>query len=406
MRKIRNWIVKSLGGDIGSDRQDWQKRLSVFHKVARPIWTPRQYDRLAEEGYQQNVIVYRCVTLIARGAATAPWLLYRGDQESTDHKLLRLLARPNATESGVAFIESAMTQLLLSGNLYIKCVRGYGEEPVKLYTLRPDRVRVEAGQGVYPKAYLYEVEGETTRYPVNQITGESEICHIKLFNPLNDWYGMSPIEAAAQSIDQHNTVAGHNLALLQNGGRPSGALMVNDKNGIRMTPEQRDDLRRKVYRAYEGSKNAGRVLVLEGAFEWKEMGLSPRDLDFVEGKGVCTREIAQAFGVPPMLVGAQGDATFANYKEARYHLWEDTILPHIDRLASELSNWLAPMFGEKLALAVDHDAIPALTPRRESKWAQVSGAPFLTLNEKRQAVGYTPLAGGDFFLEDDDEIQS
>ena len=34
-------------------------------------------------------------------------------------------------------------------------------------------------------------------------------------------------------IDQHNAVSGHNLALMQNGGRPSGALII--KNHV-LTP--------------------------------------------------------------------------------------------------------------------------------------------------------------------------
>jgi len=213
---------------------------------------------------------------------------------------------------------------------------------------------------------------------------------------LNDWYGMSPIEAAACSIDQHNTVASHNLALLQNGGRPSGALMVGRHDrSLNLTDEQRQELREDVRALYQGNDNAGRILVLEGDFEWQEMGLSPRDLDFIEGKSLTAREIAQAYGVPPMLVGVRGDATFSNYREARFHLWEDTILPFLDYFTDELNRWLAPQFEPGLRLTHDVDRIPALAQRREEAWSKIANASFLTLNEKRHAVGYVPVPNGD-----------
>lgn len=139
-------------------------------------------------------------------------------------------------------------------------------------------------------------------------------------------------------------------------------------------------------------------MVVEGNCEWREMGLSPKDLDFIEGKNMSAREIAQAFGVPPMLVGVPGDATFANYKEARFHLWEDTILPLLEYIVAEFNLWLVPFFGDNLRLGYDTDSIPALAPRREAAWAKITNADFLTINEKRQAVGYGPIEGGDFLI--------
>ena len=144
-----------------------------------------------------------------------------------------------------------------------------------------------------------------------------------------------------------------------------------------------------------GIQNAGRIVVMEGDYQWQEMGLSLKDLDFIEGKNLCAREITQAFNVPPMLVGVPGDATFANYKEARYHLWEDTILPLLTHIADELTHWLLPNWGSGLRLSYNIDAIPALAQRREEAWSKISQANFLTLNEKRRAVGYEPVINGD-----------
>ena len=146
--------------------------------------------------------------------------------------------------------------------------------------------------------------------------------------------------------------------------------------------------------AFQGGKNAGQILVMEGDVEWKELGMSPKDMDFIEGKYLSAREIAQAFGIPALLVGVPGDATFANYREARYHLWEDTILPLMEKIKGELNGVLSEYF-DGAVLRYDTDSIPALAPKRETTWAKVAEADFLTLNEKRRAIGYPPVPQGD-----------
>lgn len=353
-----------------------------------PLWTPRDYARLATEGYQNNVIVYRAVSLIARSIASVPWLLYDRDQELAQHPLLHLLRQPCPQQTGNRWIETVISHLLLAGNAYIEMLVDHTGQPRELHCLRPDRLSIEPGSGGVPSAYIYTVEGRVRR--IQHDTEHPPILHLRTFHPLNDWYGMSPLDAAARAVDQHNTVSGHNLALLQNGGRPSGALALKP-GSTPMTDEQRRLLRQDIAEGYGGAVNAGRVMILEGDFEWREMGLSPKDLDFIEGKYLSAREIAQAFGVPPMLVGVPGDATFANYREARFHLWEDTVLPLLDHITAELNRWLVQRyFDSGLMLSYDVDAIPALAPRREATWAKIAAADFLTDDEKRQALGYAP----------------
>lgn len=369
--------------------------LFVTQGIRQPLWTPRQYDTLAEEGYQKNIVVYRCVSLISRGVGSVPWRVYKGGKRLETHPLLKLLQNPNPQQGLSRFMEAMAAYLLLAGNVYVEAVIPE-EEPLELYLLRPDRMRVIPGTTGVPEAFEYTLGGRSVRIPVDPLNGHSRVLHIKTFHPLHDWYGMSPIEAAAHAIDQHNAVASHNLALLQNGGRPSGALQFRPgRDGDILAEEQRQRLREELRTAIEGTRNTGRILIMEGDFEWKEMGLSPKDLDFIEGKYLSAREIAQVYGVPPMLVGVPGESTFSNYKEARYHLWEDTILPHLEMIKGELNQWLIPMFGEGCSLDYDTDSIPALAPKRETLWGKIEKTSFLTINEKRALIGYSPIPNGD-----------
>ena len=131
--------------------------------------------------------------------------------------------------------------------------------------------------------------------------------------------------------------------------------------------------------------------------DWKPMSLSPRDMDFLEAKHAAAREIALAFGVPPMLLAIPGDNTYANYQEANRAFWRQSVLPLAARIACALTNWLAPAFGDGLVLAADTDRVEALSSDRAALWERVSNAPFLTVNEKRLATGYGAVDGGDVF---------
>jgi len=129
-------------------------------------------------------------------------------------------------------------------------------------------------------------------------------------------------------------------------------------------------------------------MLLEGGLDWKQMGFSPKDMDFMEARNGAARDIALALGVPPMLLGIPGDNTYANYREANRAFWRQTVLPLVNRVASGLQHWLAAAWPGNLRLAIDRDDIEALATDREALWKRVNEARFLTVNEKRATTGY------------------
>ena len=340
--------------------------------------------------------------LIAESIGSLSFVLYEGGREHTTHPLLDLLARPNPRQDGASFLDSLSTHLLLAGNGYIEAVSVDGEAGAQgtqqvreLYALRPDRMKVVPGPDGWPSAYEYTVAGATVRFA--QEVGQPPILHLTLTNPLDDYYGLSPLEAAAVAVDTHNAAAQWNKTLLDNAARPSGALVYSGPDGFLLSEAQFERLQQELERQYQGAANAGRPLVLEGGLDWKAMSLSPKDMDFMEAKHAAAREIALAFGVPPMLLAIPGDNTYSNYQEASRVFWRQSVLPLGARIAAALTQWLAPSFGEGLTLGIDTDKIEALAVDRAALWERVTKAPFLTVNEKRAATGYGAVAGGDSF---------
>lgn len=374
--------------------------LLALQQPGRAVWTPRRFDSFAEEGYRKNVIAFRAINVIARAAASVPWRLFRrgrgGIRALSDHALLNLLKRPNPVMAQSEFVEAVAGYFLIAGNSFVEAVAGESGAR-ELWPLRPDRVKVIAGATGLPQGYIFSIGGAERRWEADPLTGRSAILHLKSFNPLDDWYGMSPIEAAAYAIDQRNESDKWNMALLQNGARPSGALVYEPKGAAaaNLSDDQFARLKDEIAQQYSGARNAGRPMLLDGGLSWQEMSLSPKDMDFLESRNAASRDVALAFGVPPQLLGIPGDNTYSNYQEARLALWEDTVVPLLRHLRDEFNGWLVPMFGDDLALEIDLDEVPALVARREKIWRRLQSADFLTVNEKREAAGFGPIAGGD-----------
>lgn len=384
--------------------------LIALQAHGRPVWSPRDYAGLAREGFARNPVVHRAVRLVAESAAAIPLLVQEGDREVPDHPLAGLLARPNPAQSGRVLLEAVYGHLLVAGNAYLERVDvgpasdrasdrvdtgrasepgGRGPVPRELHALRPDRVKVVPGPDGWPAAFDYSVGERTVRFRAGEGRA-APVLQLALFNPLSDHYGFAPVEAAQVSLDIHNAACAWAKALIDNSARPSGALVYQPKDGGNLSDDQFLRLKAELETGFQGARNAGRPLLLEGGLDWRSMGYSPKDMDFIEAKRDAAREIALALGVPPMLLGIPGDNTYANYQEANRAFWRQTVLPLAARTAEALSAWLGSDPDRPVRLVLDTDAVEALAPDRDRIWARVAAAEFLTEDEKRAAVGYGP----------------
>ncbi|GLI92076.1 phage portal protein [Methylocystis echinoides] len=362
-------------------------KLLAMHSIGQPHWTARNGAAMTREGYERNAVCHRCVRMVAEAAASVPWLIYEGAEEIPDHPLLALIERPNPADTCVSFIEAICANLLLYGNAYIESVLLDGQLR-ELYALRPDRMRVEPGRNGWPAAFIHRAQGEEARYEMRG-DGIEPILHIRLFHPLDDYYGFAPLVAAQVALDTHNAASFWNKALLDNSARPSGALVYSGPDGAHLSDEQFTRLKQELEENFSGADNAGRPLLLEGGLDWRALSLSPKDMDFSESKAGAAREIALAFGVPPLLLGLPGDNTFANYSEANRAFWRQTVLPLVTRVQKSFQAWLRPGFGE-FRLEYNADRLEALATERASEWERIGKAHFLTLDEQREAAGYGP----------------
>jgi HK97 family phage portal protein len=328
--------------------------------------------------------------MIAEAAAQMPFIVREGGQELETHPLLDLMKRPNPFESRQELLTRLYSFLLLSGNVYIEpnLLDGQIRE---LFVLRPDRMTITPGVRGYPAKYTYTVGQTKVEFPV---TGGPRsllpILHIKEFHPTDDSYGLSPVEPAAYSIDVHNQSNVFSKALLDNMARPSGALVYSggESGTEALSDDQFTRLKTELEEKYQGAKNAGRPLLLEGGLDWKEMSLAPKDMEYTEAKNQSARDIALSFGVPPQLLGIPGDNTYTNYSQAVRALYRQTVIPLVSHVCGDLTSFLQPVYGDNFEVLTDLDSLEALADEREALWKRVNESKVLTVDEKREAIGY------------------
>ncbi|MBS9716583.1 phage portal protein [Pseudohalocynthiibacter aestuariivivens] len=366
----------------------------AYHSAGRVAWSPRDTVSLTRTGFTGNPVGFRSVRLIAEAAAALPLVLQDRERRYETHPVMDLIQNPNLAQGRAELFEALYGHLLLSGNGYLEAIVGETGKPLELPVLRSDRMQLVPGADGWPVAYEYAVGGRKHRF---DMTGAAPpVCHVKSFHPQDDHYGLSPMQAAASAIDVHNAASRWSKALLDNAARPSGAIVYKGAEGqASLTSDQYDRLQNEMASYHQGAANAGRPMLLEGGLDWKPMGFSPSDMEFQKTKEAAAREIAVAFGVPPMLLGLTGDATYANYQEANRAFYRLTVVPLATRVAVSVSDWLSRFTGEQLVLKPDLDQVPALSMERDQQWRRISETSFLTDAEKRAILGLAKLAEGE-----------
>ena len=382
-----------------------QTKSSAYQDINAPFYFNEQSNNnhnlnsnISAQIYLENTIVHRCVSLIASSASHVPWKVYRKSYSGAksyieNHHIANLLKHPNPEQSGSDFFTNSISDLLLYGNSYSMLIGQTNN--LTLYNMQPNKV-----QHVLDKnnnkiiAYKYYNNTTVKIFPIPPITNISKILHLKNYNPIYSTKGASPISPATRSLNLYHKIMQWNNALLNNSTRPTGVLSFKNGNGY-LSEEQFARLQEQFYSNFVGVENSGKPFILEGGLSWQETNSAEKFEKFIELKDSLSRDIAIAFNIPPQLLGIQGDNTYSNMQEARLALWEENIIPLLDKYADALSYWLSHWQNENLTIEFDLDAISILSRKRQEIWSKLSNANFMTINEKRALLGLKPIKNGD-----------
>jgi len=363
---------------------------------------------LAKEAYQGNSVAFRCISVIADECVNVPLSVYRkkvidGDYEyekDISHPLNKLLLNPVAGTSGRTFLNDMFSHKVIYGNVYVANLFSGGTvagEPIGWKVLRPDRMIINNARG-FVTDYQYTVsDGASITYPVNPLSGESAIFHYKEFNPLDDYYGQSPLLSAMSQVDILNQSSVFNLSLLKNGAKLDIALKLEDF----ADDETRDNIYSQFVARSTGVDNASRPLLLENGLEIQELGIKPKDMEFQSSVDNASRQIALALGVPVVMIGLKdAQSTYNNMEEARLSFYQTTIKGHISGLFGDMDSgaegefniYLSSFYGDDICIKPDWEKVDALAPVRIKRYERANlMIGVATLDERRDVINLGEL---------------
>ena len=383
------------------------------------VWNPENDDTYINKGYRYNPTIYSIVNLISKTAQTIPFQIYEVKNENDlkryksltasdftanslfkagqiqksalveleDTELHQLLENPNPAQSYASWIQEIIAYGKLTGNRYIDGISpdtGNGKSKFRdLYVLPSQVMEINSGGIFEPvKSYTLEYNG-TVRIDADFI------CHIKDFNPYYDGtgshlYGMSPLKAGLRAMDTNNEAVTTGVKYLQN--QTARGVLTSDEGDL--TETQAKELKRKFKQTYQGSDNAGDVIITPKKLSWINFGLNASDLSLIEQYNASIKDLCNVYNVPVQLLNNTDSSTYNNMKEAKKALYQNAVMPELVKIREELNRWLTPRFGEKLYIDFDFSAIPELQEEMDKVVGQMSQAWWVTPNEKRAAMSY------------------
>lgn len=352
----------------------------------RPQYRVTDVEAYAREGYMSNPDVYAAIEIFSNAAGAVDWAVekrVRGSWEPLDtHPMLDLLERPNPRMSGTTLIRSLVKWRLIGGEFYLARNELPKGAPKELYVLPVHRMKILPGLSPMDPVhgYEYQIGGQKKPLPA------ADVLHLPRFNPVDDWYGLSPLEAAARFIDQANSAADFNLGLLQNGGIPPGFLSSDEELGDKAFARLKTAMQ-----SWGRPNQSGKPQLLEGGLKWQGAGRSPADMEMLEAQRMFALKFAQVIGLPAEFLSGAAEKKYSNYGEAQKALYTVGVCPELDDVRDGLNWWLAPMFGDDIRLVYLTDSIDALQEDEDKRWARADASKDLTVDETRALKGFEPL---------------
>jgi len=369
----------------------------IYGTMGKP--TPQNYQKYMQQ-YADAAWVYSCVYRIATQAAGVPLKLYRKKKkdgqvtmdEITDHPILTLLDTVNPFMSGCDLIEATLTYEELSGNAYWLLDMFIGGKPTEIYPLNPHKVKIAPSATEYVAGYKYSIGGGQAID-----IEKAAILHFKYFNPVDEYYGLSPLSAGRIAVDTQVYSDTYNRNFFINSAEPRGALVTDQE----LSQPQRDRIVAAWMNMHRGVANAHKTALFEGGAKWEAIGITQKDMEFVSSKKMTREDILGVFGVPPSLVGVFEYANYANTREQQKIFWVNTMMPKLSKVEAVINSFLVQPYEPNLICKFDYSGIEVLQEDQARK-AEVDNilvtCGIKLRNEVRQERKLPPLPYGDVWF--------
>jgi HK97 family phage portal protein len=361
-----------------------------------------EYDYRASVGDSRgNAMVMACVRWAARTFPEAPTIVEtkaaKGWEQSDEHPLLSLLARPNPYYSGLHLWSATLADWMLTGNAYWFKRRSGNGRPVELWWIPSSMLEPKwPDDGMtFIGWYDYTVEGQV--YPADP----ADVVHFRDgFDPANIRKGLSPIQALLREIATDNEAANWTASMLRNVGVPS--VVLSPDGDYDVDPDVAEESRDRWVARTTGDRRGGPIF-MSGRTKVSVLSFSPEQMQMRDQRRIPEERVSAIFGTPAVVVGLGAGldrSTYSNMAEAREAAYESMLIPTQRLFAADLNGQLVPNFGDPLRLRIGFDLskVRVLQDDQNALHERTRGdlvGGLVTLNQAREMIGQDPLPGKD-----------
>ena len=339
--------------------------------------------------------LFAVVNKIAVSFGDTKWRTVRirrdGEKEVIpDHPLTEILKRSNPIQTGSEVRELAQMYIDLVGECFLLIGKNAINQPIGLFNLPPHRMSPIPDEDKLIAGYIYDLGDRKIPFEVD------EIIHIKQPNPHDQMRGIGAVQSLAVDIDTESYASRWNRNVFYNNGMPEGILKLP-----RMAKEDYEKAKEKWQSDYGGIGNARKTAVVTGSKEdtidYKQIMLSPKDMDFGELRKMTRDNILGVFGMPASLMGIEGVGSRARAEEDNYMFAKWVLSPRLNRYKESINEKLAPLFGSDIEVEYE-DPVPE-NKEMILKGIEVGiGKGVMTVNEARALLGLDERKDGDVLL--------
>lgn len=344
--------------------------------------------------YSEIYSLFGIASRIATAVSEVKWRLYKGSERSersqiAEHPILTLLDFANEFQTGQEVIELTELHMDLAGRAYwYLSFNGLGV-PGEIWVLPPDRVKIVASKDKFIAGYTYSHGSETIPLSKNKI------IRFPMPDPVNPYGSVGYVQPTAVELDSEIYAGKWNRNFFWNSARADAVLEYEDT----LTEEQFDRLREQWKTQHQGLSKAHKIAILEGGVKYKQIQISPKDMDFSQLRKQTRENLLFAFGMPLSVMGITENVNRANAEAGDYTFARWLIKPRLTRIKNKLNEQLIPMFPLAKGVEIDFDEIVPETVEMKKGLAE-SGvkAGWMTINEARKLNSLDPVSSGEVFL--------
>lgn len=369
MSRLAEW----LSSEPRAQRTMLEQRASagaavISWQAGKPQYLPSEFGTYDAEAYRKVALIFRAVQYVADAAATAPLRAYMAvdgePEEMEEHPIRQLFIRPNGGMGEARFMSFITMTMSVAGFTLIEKERDTFGNVIALWPLRSDWARPIPRQQRAPD-WEYRIPGEQSA----RILKADDIIPITYADtPDNRYTGIGPLEVLLRETSVVNSLTDFLKVFMDRGALPLYAIIPQDEGpaAAQWKRQETKDAFMAAWRGrYGGLHNASEPLPLVGIKDVKRIGLDFNELAYKDLHDLQDAHIASAFGIPPILLGAQvglDKATYSNYEQARRSFYEDTMSPLWARLDDAFSRHLLNDrdFRSDISLQFDTSTVPAL----------------------------------------------